>query len=115
MSPFDWLLLAHLVGDYLFQTSWMAMNKAHKWDALIVHSLVYTGAIALVSYATFGLFSWPAYVVIFVSHLILDRRTFVVWWVRTVMRTNETTVPWLTIMVDQIFHLLVLAMVLQLF
>lgn len=40
------LLLGHLVGDYLLQTSWMAVNKSKKtlqgWMAAIVHSVIYT-------------------------------------------------------------------------
>ncbi|MBO8156544.1 MAG: DUF3307 domain-containing protein [Bacillaceae bacterium] len=112
MSPFDFLLVAHLIGDYLFQTNWMAMNKARRWDALMVHSIVYTGVISIVSWMTFGGLSMTGILIVFLSHLILDRRRFIVWWVRRVMRTDETKVPWIVIVVDQVFHIMVLAIIL---
>ena len=45
------LLLGHLVGDYLLQTNWMALNK-HKndvegWLACTIHCLLYAAAVAL--------------------------------------------------------------------
>lgn len=44
------LLLGHLVGDYLCQNTWMAVNKIRNdhtgWLACFVHSLVYTIAVA---------------------------------------------------------------------
>lgn len=45
MSVFDTLLLGHLIGDFLLQTSWMAENKAKHILPLLVHSLVYTVSI----------------------------------------------------------------------
>ncbi|MGO0063653.1 DUF3307 domain-containing protein [Brevibacillus fluminis] len=109
MTLFEVLLVAHFVGDYLFQTSWMAMNKAKNWAALLVHCAVYT----LVLYVAANLIwakqplSWPALAVIFFGHVILDRRTFVAWWVRKIMMAPESS--WLGIMADQIFHLLLIA------
>lgn len=37
MSLFSYLLIGHLIGDFLFQTTWMAMFKTTKWVPLIVH------------------------------------------------------------------------------
>ncbi|WP_301108119.1 DUF3307 domain-containing protein [Sporosarcina sp.] len=42
MNLFTYVLLGHLVGDYLLQTSWMAMNKAYKWLPLLTHCFIYT-------------------------------------------------------------------------
>ncbi|MFD2445148.1 DUF3307 domain-containing protein [Bacillus sp. CGMCC 1.16607] len=113
MSPFDVLILGHFIGDYLFQTSWMAMNKAKKWDALLVHSFVYTLCVSIVAWIGFGGLSIWAILLIFLSHIFLDRRTFVSWWLKTVMKTDEKSAAWLGIMVDQIFHLIILALVLS--
>ena len=45
------MLLGHLMGDYLFQTEWMAMNKSKNdvigWTAATVHCLLYTFAVCL--------------------------------------------------------------------
>lgn len=35
------LLLTHFVGDFLFQTDWMAINKSKRTDALALHAGVY--------------------------------------------------------------------------
>lgn len=109
MNLFEVLFLAHLVGDYLFQTSWMAMNKAKHWGALLVHSAVYT----LVLYIAANLIwakqplTLSAIALIFISHVVLDRRTFVAWWVRRIMTAPESS--WLSIIADQTFHLLIIA------
>lgn len=109
MEPFSFLLLAHLIGDYLFQTSWMAQYKAARWVPLLTHCFVYTAAVALFAYVTFGGLSLLGVAFVFFTHVILDRRTFVSWWVRTIMTARGPEAKWLGIMADQIFHLLALA------
>lgn len=37
-----WILLAHFVGDFVCQNSWMAMGKSKSWKPLAVHIAVYT-------------------------------------------------------------------------
>jgi hypothetical protein len=112
MSPFDLLLLAHLLGDFPLQTSWMAMNKATKWLPLLVHSGVYTIVIGIISLIGFGGLAWWQLLAIFLMHVLLDRRTFVAWWVNHIMRTDLTQNRWLGIMVDQVFHVTILALIL---
>jgi len=46
---------------------------------------------------------------VLVTHLILDRRSFTARWMRLVGASPEN--PWLPIVVDQIFHLITLALV----
>jgi len=112
MSSFDLLLLAHLLGDFPLQTSWMAMNKATKWFPLIVHSALYTATLGAIAFLGFGGLDWWRLLTLFIAHILLDRRTFVAWWVRNVMRTDLVKNQWLGIMVDQVFHLTLLALVL---
>lgn len=113
MTPFVYLLVGHLVGDYLIQTSWMAENKARHWGALFLHCTLYTLAVAAA--ALWGGVDLPlwSFGLLFLSHVLLDRRTFVVWWNRVIM--GNTTQNWLFIMTDQIFHILVLALLLHYF
>lgn len=113
ISPFDLLLIAHLIGDYLLQTEWMAKYKAERWAPLLAHCTVYTLVIGLVSYLFIpaGL-SWWAIGLVFVSHVFLDRRGFVAFWYRRVMRVTDDRNKWLMIVVDQSFHLIVLAVAL---
>ncbi|WP_378142052.1 hypothetical protein [Chryseomicrobium palamuruense] len=49
--------------------------------------------------------------IVFISHILLDRRDFIQWWNRVIMRNNELS--WLSIVSDQIFHILILAVILH--
>lgn len=109
MNMFAWLLVGHLVGDFILQTGWMA-KKTSNYVALIVHSAVYTLSVIILSLPAGGL-SYKAATVIFISHLLLDQRRFVELWVRFV--NNAAGLPWIHIAVDQCFHLVVLAFVAQ--
>lgn len=115
MNLFTYLVLGHLVGDYLLQNSWMAMNKANKWIPLLTHCLIYT--LSLLAAMFIGGFSVTGFVVaiIFISHVFLDKRIFVFWWTRTIMGVKSPEGNWLTIMVDQVFHLLILGFVAHFF
>lgn len=113
MSMFDYLLLGHLVGDFLLQTSWMAQYKATRWLPLLTHVTVYTAVIALFGSFAGGL-SLSALALVFVSHVVLDRRRFVGFWVRRIQMATGSESKWLTIVADQIFHLLFLALAIAL-
>ncbi|NIV40692.1 MAG: DUF3307 domain-containing protein, partial [Anaerolineae bacterium] len=41
MSLFDWLLVGHLVGDFLLQTDGMAKYKADSWTWMLRHVGLY--------------------------------------------------------------------------
>lgn len=70
---FERLILGHLLGDYLLQNEWMAMNKSkftlEGWIACTVHCILYTLAICL--------FMWnfqPIWmIVVFLSHFPIDK------------------------------------------
>ena len=111
MTVFSYLLIGHLIGDFLFQTSWMAMFKATKWLPLIVHCFVYTISVSAVVFLEYGVLPILAILLLFISHMFLDRRIFVSWWVKHIMKTDGTESKWLCIMVDQIFHLIILGAV----
>ena len=36
------IILAHLVGDYLIQSDWMASEKTKKWWPAIAHGITYS-------------------------------------------------------------------------
>lgn len=112
MSPFDFLLLAHLLGDFPLQTSWMAKNKTNMWLPLLTHSALYTAMMEFISWFGFGGLALWQLLTIFLAHVFLDRRTFVAWWVNQIMRTNLSENRWLGIMVDQVFHVAILAIIL---
>ena len=117
MSLFDWLLIGHLVGDFLIQTDNMAKNKRQRWPSLLSHVNLYMVVITpvVVIYAlTHSLPSWLVLAVLlflFGTHVILDRRDFTVRWMRFVGMSPDSL--WLSIVVDQVFHLLTLVIVAQ--
>lgn len=61
-----------------------------------------------------GYFSWIAIFIIFVSHVIIDRRIILIWWAKNVKKMtnteNESVQP--TMMeLDQAFHYIIIFLV----
>ena len=48
------LLVAHWVGDFVFQTTWMATSKSRRLDALSAHVLTYSVVLAIAAVLLFG-------------------------------------------------------------
>jgi hypothetical protein len=117
MSLFDWLLVGHLVGDFLLQTDGMAKYKAQSWTWMLRHVGLYLAVMVIV----LGVYSlsnpvplWVlglALLFIGATHIVLDRRGFTLGWMRLIGITSD--LDWLTIVADQVFHLLVLVVVVQ--
>jgi hypothetical protein len=107
MVIFSWLLVGHVVGDYLFQIRWMAENKSRRFLPLIVHSAVYTLIVALFSLLKGGL-SWQGIGLIFLCHVILDQRKFIEFWAKYI--TGTANIEWLKIALDQSWHILILGL-----
>ena len=62
-----WIVLAHLVGDYLIQSHWMATKKTEQWLPAIVHGATYTIPYVFVTQSPLAL------LVIGGTHIIIDR------------------------------------------
>jgi hypothetical protein len=69
MDFFAKLILGHLVGDYVFQNTWMAMNKSGSSFKCFIHCLIYTASVCLIMF-DFRI-SWI--VLVFLSHYFIDR------------------------------------------
>lgn len=113
MSLFNILLIGHFVGDFLFQTNWMATYKTKQWFPLLVHSSVYTIVIIVFSLLEGGI-SVNGILLIFIGHLILDRGTFVNFWVINIQTATQPNQRWLAIITDQTFHIILLAVAIYL-
>lgn len=104
------LLIGHLVGDYILQNDWMALNKKKSSLPCLVHCALYT-----LSVAAFSLFALPlwAIAVIFVTHFIQDRTTIIGWWMNLVGQASfaKNLGPWSSIVVDNVWHLVVLHLI----
>jgi hypothetical protein len=114
MTIFESLLLAHLVGDWLLQNEWQAIQKGKKWQALISHVLVYHIVVLAVLVVRFGAYDLRVYItvaILAVTHTLLDMRRSVEWYIRT-FRLSASNPPelWLVIVVDQSIHLILLGL-----
>lgn len=111
MTLFEYLILAHLVGDFLLQTEWQAVNKRTSWPALVTHVVIYH-ALVLAAFVWHEGSDRPivyaAVAVLALTHAALDRFTVV-----PLMRTLRLVVKrepdrTLTFAVDQAIHILLL-------
>lgn len=98
--------IGHLVGDWLMQNDWMAANKKKSTWACFVHVDFYTLFV-------WGISGWPTWTapLIFLPHFLIDRTTFVAWWMEMSGREGfmkEPYGPWSLIAIDQVFHVLCL-------
>jgi hypothetical protein len=115
MTPFTWLLVAHLVGDWLFQNDWMAQGKKRGlftwagWVHFSIYTLCVLIALRLASDLkrpiTFYLIQG---LIVLLSHWLIDASNLVSWWIRLF---KQTDIPLVRIMVDQTLHVLVLVVV----
>ena len=62
-----YLLLLHLLGDYVLQSDWMAQEKTKAWWPAFLHALTYTIPFTLL----FG-FQWEPLVLIGGTHFAID-------------------------------------------
>jgi hypothetical protein len=117
MSLFDWLLVGHLVGDFLLQSDSMARRKVSEWPWMLRHVGYYTAVVALpvtvyaLQHSVPFWFVLVALAFIIVTHIVMDRRDVIRWWMRVAGVTAEYA--WLSIVADQVFHILSLALVAQ--
>lgn len=112
-------MLAHLVGDYLFQTHHQASEKTKQWGPALAHSATYTAAHLPVTR------NWKALTVIGVTHAVVDHYRLarhVVWFKNQFAPASyrpghtdtgypDETPPWLSfwllIAADNTIHLLI--------
>jgi len=107
-------ILCHLIGDYLLQNSWMALNKTTRWIPAMVHACFYSIPFLFIT----GI-SWSI-PVICVTHCIIDRfrlPKYFIWAVNgfkgkiTLTGYSKETPDWLStwllIIVDNTWHLLI--------
>jgi hypothetical protein len=116
MTLFEWLLIGHLIGDWAFQNDWMVR---HKQDALFnravfIHCAAYTAVLLVVLWLAAGRLPLLDFVyfggVVYISHWLIDATNAADHWMRILQQSN---VLFVRIVVDQIFHLLIIALLIQ--
>lgn len=99
-----WATAIHMAVDWLFQTDWMARNKTNlRHPAAYVHSGLHALGLLLV-------FPWFVALGVGFSHLLIDTRKPVAWWIETVKQMPRSTPTYthVEIWLDQIFHMAIL-------
>jgi hypothetical protein len=116
VSVFAGFIVAHMVGDYLFQTDWQALNKRGgltaggvSRKALVSHVSTYTLAF-LPAFIWIGseldaLWAILAAAMVFIPHLIIDDGRLVAVYIARVKRVEGLNLS-LAASVDQSFHVL---------
>ncbi|MFF8784818.1 DUF3307 domain-containing protein [Streptomyces sp. NPDC015125] len=84
------LLLAHLVGDYLIQSHWMATEKTKRWWPAIAHAVTYGLPFLLITQSSVAL------AVIVATHAVIDRYRLArhVVWVKNLAAPKEFRHSW---------------------
>jgi len=101
----NWIF-AHLIGDYLLQTDWMAAGKKRSSAICAVHVLAY-----MIPFLFCGL-EWWQQVIIAVQHFAQDRTGFIVWLMKikgSEKFSQPPMGPWSIIVTDNIIHVLFIA------
>jgi len=101
LSPF----IAHIIGDFILQTDWMAVNKKRSSFVCTVHIVVY-----LLPFLVCDLHWWQI-LIIGIEHFVQDRSEFVNWWMRWWKRARGGYGTELPLMVDQAFHFVTIELV----
>lgn len=68
---FVYLLLGHLIGDFLLQNKWMAVNKSASHFKCIVHCTIYTLSVSCLTWQFIPNLYWP--MIVFLTHFPIDR------------------------------------------
>lgn len=61
------IILAHLIGDYLLQSHWMATQKVTRWWPAFVHGVTYTLPFLFITQSPLAL------IFIAGTHMVIDR------------------------------------------
>lgn len=84
------ILLAHLAGDYLIQSDWMATQKTKRWWPAIVHAVTYGIPYVAVTRSPVAL------VVIVATHAVIDRYRLArhIVWAKNFLAPRSYWRPW---------------------
>ena len=115
MTVFFGMLYAHLIADWLLQTEFQACGKSKgKFFnmASVSHGATHAVCLVMALWWTGAAIAWAFPIVL--SHIFIDRRWPVTWWIIHVERTRPETLEalwWLPIAVDQVMHLTIIGIV----
>jgi len=104
-------IYAHIIGDFLLQTDWMAKGKKESWWIAGIHTFFYMIPFILVHP------SIQQAILIAAQHMIQDHSNFVKWLMvkkGSSIFAESPMAPWSIIITDNILHILWIAFVMHL-
>lgn len=122
MNPYNvlaWVVLAHMIGDYLIQSDWMAQEKTKRWAPAILHGVSYGLPFLFLTTSPLAL------LVIVGTHILIDHYRLarhVVWFKNQFAPKNfrpghtatghgenrpDFLAVWLLIIADNIIHIII--------
>lgn len=111
-------IVGHLVGDYLLQNDWMALNKKRSMTICAIHCFIWANCVMI--FAGWFTNHW-AFTVLYCTHLVQDHSDIVKSWMSMIgqkqfmkcddfdltdMRVVPGLGPWSVIVVDNVWHIL---------
>jgi len=104
MTLFEKGLVAHLVADWILQNDWMAGDKMSlRHPAAWAHAAIHAVCLGLA-------LGWSGGLVLGVSHLLIDTRIPVAWWIRVFKKSGQAPEAGsIAIWLDQTLHVVCLA------
>lgn len=102
-------IIGNLVGDYLLQNDWMALNKKKSSFHCAVHCLVWTVCVLAFSGVIFqhGMRPVVAFWILFATHFLQDRTQIISWYMDLIGQKSFrlSLAPWSGIFVDNVWHI----------
>ena len=105
LTPFEKGCVAHLVADWILQNDWMALNKASlRHPAAWTHAGIHALCLGLA-------LGWLGGLVLGFSHLLIDTRVPMDWWIRVFKKSGRAPEAGLiAIGLDQTLHIVCIAL-----
>ncbi len=100
-------IIGHLVGDYLLQNDWMALNKKAQFWPCLVHCTLWSLSVILFA----GWLSFSIFLLLIGTHVIQDHTFIIRRWMKWVGQEQFATgpcAPWSIIVVDNVWHIVTL-------
>lgn len=105
VAPLSYAIVGHLIGDFIIQNHWMAIEKKKRNWPCLVHCTLYTLAVYICTF-------WPLWTLpfIFIPHFLIDRTNFISKWMGWMGQAGfrDGLAPWSSIIVDNVFHIVTL-------
>src|SRR5262245_57720790 len=112
LTTFEAALMLHLIGDWLLQNEWIAVNKV-RWNhpAAWIHGAIHGTMLGLLFGSVGGVVQGViGGVVQAVLHMFIDTRAPIRWWIKVFKKCdNSPDLPILLIGCDQVLHLCCIA------